>query len=63
MVLNIMAVKGVNRFGWGEALGSVFIPGIVIELVCCCLIGGISMVAGAGLKGLLQQIQQNGTGY
>lgn len=63
VVLNIMAVKGVNRFGWGEALGSVFIPGIVIGLVCCCLIGGISMVAGAGLKGLLQQIQQNGTGY
>jgi len=62
VVLNVMAVKGVNRFGWGEALGSVFIPGIVIGLVCCCLIGGISMAAGAGLKGLFQQIQQNGLG-
>jgi Yip1 domain len=61
-VLNVMAVKGVNRFGWGEAVGSVIIPGVVIGLVCCCLIGGISMAAGAGLKGLFQQLQQNGLG-
>lgn len=63
VVLNIMAVKGVNQFGWGEAIGSVFIPGLVIGLLCCCLVGGISMVAGAGLRGILQQIQQSGTGY
>jgi hypothetical protein len=33
LVLEIMAVKGVNKFGWGEAIGSLFLPGIV--LVCC----------------------------
>ena len=57
LVLNIMAAKGVNRFGWGEAAGSVLIPGLVIGLVCCCLIGGISMVAGAAFKDIFQQIQ------
>src|ERR1700690_1923687 len=62
VVLNIMAVKGVNRFGWGEAIGSVFIPGLVIGLLCCCLIAVFSMAAGAGLKGLFQQLQQSGTG-
>lgn len=34
VALEVMAVKGVNRFGWGEALGSYFLPGIVL---CCCL--------------------------
>jgi len=53
-----MAVKGVNRFGWGEAVGSVFIPGLVIGLLCCCLVGGIFAIAGAGLKGLLQQFSK-----
>ncbi|HUI89888.1 MAG TPA: YIP1 family protein [Anaerolineales bacterium] len=62
LVLYIMAAKGVNRFGWGEAVGSVLIPGLVVGLLCCCLIGGLSMVAGAGLKGLLQQLQQGGVG-
>jgi len=62
IVLNIMATKGVNRFGWGEAVGSVLIPGLVIGLLCCCVIGGISAIAGAGLKGFFQQLQQNGLG-
>jgi len=62
LVLEIMAVKGVNQFGWGQAIGSVLIPGLVIGLLCCCLIGGISMAAGAGLKGLFQQLQQSGAG-
>ncbi|HKJ39195.1 MAG TPA: Yip1 family protein [Anaerolineales bacterium] len=34
VVLEIMAVKGVNQFGWGQAVGSFFLPGIVIF---CCL--------------------------
>jgi hypothetical protein len=38
LVLEIMAVKAVNRFGWGEAVGSVLIPGLVIGLICGCLV-------------------------
>jgi len=61
LVLEIMATKGVNRFGWGEAAGSVLIPGLVVGLLCCCLVGGISMAAGAAFKNIFQQIQ-NGVG-
>ena len=37
LVLEVIAVKGVNQFGWGAAIGSVFIPGLVIGLLCGCL--------------------------
>ena len=36
LVLQVMAVKAVNRFGWGQAAGSVFIPGCVVFIVCAC---------------------------
>lgn len=41
LVLEIIAVKGVNRFGWGEAIGSVLIPGLVLG----CLVGLCVFVA------------------
>jgi hypothetical protein len=34
IVLELMAVKGVNQIGWGQAAGALFLPGIVIF---CCL--------------------------
>lgn len=40
LVLQIMAVKGVNRFGWGAAIGSVLIPVFVLVFLCGCLIAG-----------------------
>ena len=43
-VLNAMAVKGVNQISWGAAIGSLLIPGLVIGLLCACVIG-ISMAA------------------
>lgn len=33
LVLELMAIKGVNQFGWGQAAGALFLPGIV--LFCC----------------------------
>jgi hypothetical protein len=33
LVLEIMAVKGVNQFGWGQAIASLLLPSFV--LVCC----------------------------
>lgn len=48
LVLQVMAVKGVNRFGWGQALGSYFLPGIVFA---CCIavvvVGLLSVLAPA----------------
>jgi Flp pilus assembly pilin Flp len=39
LVLEIMAVKGVNQFGYGAAIGSIFIPGLVIVVICVCVFG------------------------
>jgi hypothetical protein len=39
-VLEVMAVKAVNNISWGAAFGSVLIPGLVIGVLCACLIGG-----------------------
>ncbi|MBI5945828.1 MAG: YIP1 family protein [Chloroflexi bacterium] len=45
LVLQVMAVKGVNRFGWGHAAGSVFIPGCVVFIFCACIvIGGLVLL-------------------
>jgi hypothetical protein len=46
LVLMVMAVKGVNRFGWGEAIGSVLLPGIVIGIFCACLVIGVLTLLG-----------------
>ena len=39
IVLEVMAVKGVNQFGYGAAAGSVFIPGLVVGVICVCVFG------------------------
>lgn len=44
LVLGVMAVKGVNQFGWGEALGSFFLPLILFVCVCVCVTFGFSAV-------------------
>ncbi len=54
-VLNIMAVKGVNQIGWGAAIGSVLIPGLVIGFLCACLVG----VSVATLIPMLRQAAPN----
>jgi hypothetical protein len=40
LVLQVMAVKGVNQFGWGPAIGSLLLP--VLAIACC-----VSVVLGA----------------
>jgi hypothetical protein len=45
LVLHVMAAKAVNRFGWGQAAGSVFIPGCTVFIFCACLIaGGVALL-------------------
>ena len=43
LVLEVMAVKGVNQFGWGPAIGSLLLP--VLAIGCC-----IAVVVGALLS-------------
>jgi hypothetical protein len=59
LVLQIMAVKGVNQFGWGPAIGSLFIPAIAILLVCCCAAAIVGALTGAALGNIFSTINQS----
>ena len=59
LFLQITAVKGVNQFGWGQAAGSVLLPGLVIFLVCCCLVFAISLATGAAIGNIFSSINQS----
>ena len=39
LVLEIMAVKGINQVSWGAAIGSVLIPVVVIGGLIACVLG------------------------
>ena len=57
LVLEVTAVKAVNKFGWGEAIGSVLVP--IILLVCCAVavIAGLALL-GASVSDTFNSIQQ-----
>jgi hypothetical protein len=59
IALEVMAVKGVNQFGWGPALGSYFLPFLV--LACCFSIGviGLLRALGPGINEIFNSIQQS----
>ncbi|MBE0682201.1 MAG: YIP1 family protein [Anaerolineales bacterium] len=57
VVLQVMAVKGVNRFGWGPAIGSVFIPGLVIFIFCCCIVFAGMSILGPAINSVFQDLQ------
>jgi hypothetical protein len=44
LVLQLMAIKGVHRIGWGGAIGAYFIPVLVLGFICACLFG-VSLAA------------------
>jgi hypothetical protein len=45
IVLEVLAVKAVNRLDTGKAVGAVLLPGLVIFLIiCCCVIIGVSVL-------------------
>jgi hypothetical protein len=46
LVLEVMAVKGVNQFGWGQALASMLLP--VFAIACCFAIGAIGLFQALG---------------
>lgn len=59
IVLQVMAVKGINRFGWGQAAGSVFIPGCVVFILIACLVIGGLMLLGPAIGSVFEQINQS----
>jgi uncharacterized membrane protein len=59
LVLEVMAVKGVNRFGWGQAAGSVFIPGCVVFILCACVAIGAFALLGPMIGNVFSGINQS----
>lgn len=57
-VLEIIAVKGVNQFGWGAAIGSVLIPGLVIGLLIACIFGLMIFALGPSIGNTFSSINQ-----
>jgi hypothetical protein len=58
-ILEIIAVKGVNQFGWGQAAASVLIPGIVVFITCFCVVFVGLAAMGPVLNQVFQQINQS----
>jgi hypothetical protein len=58
IVLEVRAVKAVNKFGWGEAIGSVLVPFV---LLVCCAVAVIAVLAvlGASVSDTFNSIQQS----
>ncbi len=59
IVLEVMAVKGVNAFGWGPAVGSLFIPAAAILLICCCAAIIVGALTGAALGNIFSSINSS----
>jgi hypothetical protein len=61
VVLEVMAVKGVNQFGWGQAAGSVLLP--FFGLACCAaaVVAGLVSVLAPVLQDTFNQINPNFT--
>jgi len=58
LFLQITAVKAVNGFGWGPAIGSVLLPGLVIVLLCACIVGVGLAILGPKIAEIFGQINQ-----
>lgn len=58
LVLEVMAVKGVNDFGWGQAAGSLLIPVFVIFCCVAVVVGGMILVLGPAIRDTFNQINQ-----
>lgn len=58
-VLQVLAVKAVNQFGLGPAIGSLVIPGLAILLVCCCAVAIVASLTGAALGNVFSTINQS----
>ncbi|MFH1185253.1 MAG: Yip1 family protein [Chloroflexota bacterium] len=59
IVLEVMAIKGVHRFGWGPAIGTLIIPGLAIALVLCCAVAVMLSVTGLALGDVWNTINQS----
>jgi Flp pilus assembly pilin Flp len=58
IVLEVMAVKAVNRFGWGQAAGSVLIPFVIVLVICACVVIAGLMLLGPMIGNVFSEVNQ-----
>lgn len=58
MYLQLLAVKSVNRFGWGEAAGAYFLPILAIGCLCACVAVGLTSLLAPAISETFNQINQ-----
>lgn len=56
LVLEVMAVKGVNQFGWGQAIASMLLP--VVAIACCLSLAfiGLAQMLGPQITDIFNSI-------
>ncbi len=57
-VLDIFAVKAVNKIDTGKAIGAILLPGILFAVFICCCIVLAALVTGPLLGNVVSEIQQ-----
>lgn len=55
LVLDVIAIKASNRFGWGSAIAALLLPGLVIGGLCCCAAFALASLMGVALQDLINQ--------
>lgn len=58
LFLEVAAIKAVHQCGWGEAAAALFLPGILLALLCGFVFLGLMSVAGPSINDIIQQLQQ-----
>jgi hypothetical protein len=57
LYLEVAAVKAVHHFGWGEAAAALFLPAILIGLLCGFLFLALMKMAGPSINDIFRQLQ------
>ena len=57
LFLEVTAVKAVHRFGWGEAAAALFLPTILLVMLCALLFFVAMRIAGPSINEIFQQLQ------
>jgi hypothetical protein len=58
LFLEMTAIKAVHRFSWGEAAAALFLPSILLGLLCGLVFVVFLRVAGPSINEIFQQLQQ-----
>jgi hypothetical protein len=58
LFLQVTAIKAVHRSGWGEAAAALFLPLILIGLLCAFAFLALMRVAAPAINDIFQQLQQ-----